>query len=118
MVASNSTTPTGNPRRRSSDRTPRGHLLRRMAQVRREHVRPMTMPELDVWMADHVGALEADQNNASAEFVRGVELNAGFPAYLRSAVNPATVETGERFGRVFVRFEYFSGRVVTIFPAA
>ena len=119
MTASNTFTPTGNPRRRrSSGRTPREYLLHRMAQDRRECVKPMTMPELDVWMGDHVGAMEAEQNDASAEFVLGVELNSGFPDYLRRAVNPATVETGERFARVFVRFEYYSGRVVTVFPAS
>jgi len=118
MTASNSTTPTGMPHRRSSDRTPREKILHRMAQDRREHVRPMTMAALDVWMADHVGAMEADMNDASAEFVLGVELNAGFPDYLRRSVNPATVETGERFDRVFVRFEYFSGRQIIVFPAS
>ncbi|KKW44863.1 MAG: hypothetical protein UY96_C0039G0009 [Parcubacteria group bacterium GW2011_GWB1_56_8] len=117
MTASNAFTPTGIPRRRLSDRTPRERLLRRMAQDRREHVRPMPMQELVIWMADHVDALEADQNNASAEFVLGVELNGCFPAYLRQAINPPTVESGERFGRVFIRFEYFSGRIVTVFPS-
>ena len=55
MTASNAFTPTGIPRRRLSDRTPRERLLRRMAQDRREHVRPMPMQELVIWMADHVG---------------------------------------------------------------
>ena len=79
----------------------------------------MTLEDLENWILEHVLSMEPDMEDVSSVFAWHVRDSAGsLPTWLSRQINPATIVSGQRGDRVFVRFEYYSGGAVTLFPAS
>ena len=122
MTTSTATTATGMPRRRFRVFSRRQRPSATIARARRSALLPepktMTLEDLDAWIADHAWTMDTAQDDLSATFVQHVQRLSGghMPYYIRSQIDPASIVSGEHDDRVFVRFSYYNGGTVTLYP--
>ena len=123
MTTSITATATGMPRRRfrafsRRRQRPSVTITRARQSAPVPEPKPMTFEELDAWITDHAWTMDAAQDDLSATFVLHVQRLSGgrMPEYLRSQIDPASIVSGEHDDRVFIRFSYFNGGVVTLYP--
>lgn len=98
-----------------SAKTAKSRLLLVLDQA---HTSPMSYDDLLSWLSEHTDTMIPADNDPSIQFVRRLrEVHENsIPDYLLKAIDPFSIRSGSRDGRVFVCFSYLRGGSVTLYP--